>query len=111
MFDEYIGLAGMALLILAWIPETRQNWRERGQNLSLNFVCLYLFGALFLAYHAYRINDGVFLLLNALAALIALFNAAIILTRPKTGAGIESRRAKGVLQAKNARPQASRKKK
>ena len=84
MFEEYIGLAGMALLIIAWIPETRQNWKEKGRNLNLNFVGLYLFGALFLAYHAFVIDDQIFLLLNVLATLIAVFNAAIILTH---GAG------------------------
>ena len=72
----------MALLIIAWIPETLQNWRERGRNLNLKFVCLYLFGDIFLAYHAYTINDGVFLLLNVLAGLIAIFNAAVILLHP-----------------------------
>ncbi len=83
MFEEYIGIAGLALLIIAWIPETLQNWREKGRNLNLKFVCLYLSGSLFLAYHAFVINDAVFTWLNGLAALLAMFNAVIILSRPK----------------------------
>ncbi|MCL6088794.1 MAG: hypothetical protein M1530_01365 [Candidatus Marsarchaeota archaeon] len=83
LFDEYIGLAGLVLILIAWIPETMQNWREKGRNLSLKFVALYLFGSLFLTYHAFTLNDMVFLTLNGLATLIALFNAAIILTHPK----------------------------
>ncbi|VVB57281.1 Uncharacterised protein [uncultured archaeon] len=80
MCFEYVGLAGMVLIILAWIPETIQNCREKGRNLNLKFVALYLFGSLFLAYHALTINDEVFLALNGLATLIALFNASLILS-------------------------------
>lgn len=83
MFEEYIGIAGLVLLIIAWIPETLQNWRERGRNLNLKFVCLYLFGSLFLAYHAFAINDAIFTWLNGLAAFMALFNAVVIFSRPR----------------------------
>ncbi len=89
---EYIGIAGLALLIIAWIPETLQNWREKGKNLNLKFVCLYLFGSLFLAYHAYLINDAIFTWLNGLAAIMAMFNAVVILSRPKAGGKSGGRR-------------------
>ncbi len=83
LFDEYIGPAGLLLLLLAWIPETMQNWKEKGRNLNLRFVALYFLGSLALASHAYVLQDMVFVLLNGLATLIALFNGAIILTHPK----------------------------
>ncbi|MFH1306341.1 MAG: hypothetical protein ABIH83_01630 [Candidatus Micrarchaeota archaeon] len=79
MVSEYLGTAGMVLIIIAWIPETIQNWKEKGKNLNLKFVALYLFGSLFLTYHAWVIQDFVFLTLNLLATLIAIFNAFIIL--------------------------------
>ncbi len=83
MLDAYVGLAGMLLILIAWIPETIQNWKEKGKNLSLRFVALYLFGSLFLAYHAYALEDPVFLALNGLAALIAVFNAYLIMANRK----------------------------
>ncbi len=83
MSDVYIGLAGMLLIVLAWIPETLQNWKQKGKNLSLKFAVLYFFGSLFLAYHAYALDDPVFLALNGLAGLIAIFNACLILAGPK----------------------------
>jgi MtN3 and saliva related transmembrane protein len=84
MFGEYVSIIGLVMLIIAWIPETVQNWRERGRNLNLKFVLLYLFGSLFLAYHAVIIRDPIFTYLNVLATLIALLNAVVILTRTKT---------------------------
>ncbi|PIT84855.1 hypothetical protein COU37_01190 [Candidatus Micrarchaeota archaeon CG10_big_fil_rev_8_21_14_0_10_45_29] len=79
MVLQYLGFAGLALLVIAWIPETLQNYKEKGKNLNLKFVMLYLFGSAFLAAHAYLINDFIFMALNSLAALIALANACIII--------------------------------
>ena len=76
---DLLGLLGMALILIAWLPETWQNYKERGRNLNLKFVLLYLFGSAFLAYHAYLINDVVFLTLNAIATLVALINGYLIL--------------------------------
>ena len=75
----------MVLILIAWIPESIQNWRDKGRDLNLKFVALYLFGSLFLAYHAFTLNDIVFLSLNSLATLIAVFNMAIILSNPRNG--------------------------
>jgi len=78
MILQYLGFAGLALLVIAWIPQSLQNFKEKGKNLNLKFVMLYLFGSAFLAAHAYFIGDLVFMALNSLAALIALSNACII---------------------------------
>lgn len=78
MVEQYLGIAGLALLLIAWMPETIQNWKEKGKNLNLKFVLLYFFGSLFLALHAVAIGDMPFFVLNALATLIALFNACLI---------------------------------
>ncbi len=76
---DYLGLLGMALILIAWLPETWQNYKEKGKNLNLKFVLLYLFGSAFLTYHAYLLNDMVFLALNAIATLIAIINGYLIL--------------------------------
>ncbi|MCX6773428.1 MAG: hypothetical protein NTY68_00310 [Candidatus Micrarchaeota archaeon] len=93
MFEEYISIVGLALLIIAWIPETLQNWRERGRNLNIKFVCLYLFGSLFLTYHAVIIKDAVFMYLNSVATLIALLNAIVILTNTKAKVSRKAKKA------------------
>lgn len=75
----------MLLIFIAWIPETIQNFRERGKSLNYRFVLLYLAGSLMLAYHALELHDMVFLLMNALASLIAVANMLIILAGGKRG--------------------------
>lgn len=80
---DYLGLAGMLLILIAWLPETWQNYKEKGKNLNLKFVLLYLFGSAFLTYHAWLLNDMVFLSLNAIATLIALLNGLLILANRK----------------------------
>lgn len=92
MVLDYLGMLGMLLILIAWIPQTMQNWRERGKNLNLRFVALYLFGSALLAYHAIVINDMVFLALNGFATLIAVFNAFIIFSRPKKPNKIKKRK-------------------
>lgn len=82
MFEEYLSIMGLALLAIAWIPETLQNWRERGRSLNLKFVCIYLLGSILLAYHAIIIKDAVFMCLSILAILMTLFNAIVIIAHP-----------------------------
>jgi lipid-A-disaccharide synthase-like uncharacterized protein len=78
MLEKYIGAIGLLLLVISWIPQTLQNIKENGKNLSAKFVFLYLLGSLALAYHAYILNDFVFLALNSLASIIAIINFIII---------------------------------
>ncbi|MFA5108193.1 MAG: hypothetical protein WC492_01520 [Candidatus Micrarchaeia archaeon] len=83
---ELVGILGMIFIILAWIPETLQNFREKGKNLNFAFVGLYFFGSAFLAYHALLLKDTVFLTLNTIATIIALFNGYLIFAyRKKVG--------------------------
>ena len=82
---DYLGLAGLLFILIAWLPETWQNYKEKGKNLNLKFVLLYLFGSAFLTYHAWLLNDMVFLSLNAIATLIALLNGWLILANRKGG--------------------------
>lgn len=75
---EPIGTLGMLLLVIAWIPETIQNYKEKGKNLNPKFVVLYFVGATFLAYHALLLKDLVFLALNAITAILSIFNGYLI---------------------------------
>ena len=88
MCFEYLGVLGLLLILIAWIPETLQNYKEKGKSLNLKFVMLYMFGSLFLSYHAYALKDMVFFILNGLATVLGLFNFSIILLNkqcPKGG--------------------------
>jgi len=67
-----LGLAGLTLLVLAWIPQTVETVRRRHSGLVWQFDALYAAGSLVLAYYSLLINDLVFTLLNSLAAYMAL---------------------------------------
>ncbi len=71
---EYVGIVGLVLLIIAWVPETIKNWIERKITSRLEFLIFYVAGSLLLAFHAYLIHDLVFLILNSLAFILSFIN-------------------------------------
>ena len=85
MDTSFIGIVGLALLLIGWVPETISNFRQNGKNLDLKFAVLYFFGSVFLAWHALNLNDLTFVALNAAASAIAALNAYIILSNRKKG--------------------------
>ncbi len=70
----WIGIAGLALLVIAWVPETLTTIRERKSPLDLKFSLVYTFGSLGLMIYALLIHDWIFTLLNTLTTLMALLN-------------------------------------
>ncbi|MBR9704649.1 hypothetical protein GOV12_04505 [Candidatus Pacearchaeota archaeon] len=64
---SYIGIAGLILIALGWIPETLQIIKQKKNNLNLKFNILYTLGSLALVVYAVYINNLVFILLNGLA--------------------------------------------
>ncbi len=72
--DDIIGLAGMALIIIAWIPEIAQTIKKRQAQMKIEFIVIYFFGSALLAYSAWRLNYVPFLILNVIAATIPLIN-------------------------------------
>ena len=76
---ELIGMAGLILLLIGWIPETISNYRKKGKGIDFKFATLYFFGSVLLAWHALNLNDLVFLALNTAAAAMAAINVWIIL--------------------------------
>lgn len=71
----YIGLAGLILLLIAWIPETIKTIREKRSPVELKFSLVYALGAASLMTYAYLLGDGIFTILNLLTMLMALMNA------------------------------------
>ena len=93
-----LGLAGMAMVVLAWIPQTIETVRRRHSGLSWQFDVLYVAGALALTYYSISVNDLVFTLLNSMAAYMAAiglyYKIAEVMKagKRKTGKGKKKRR-------------------
>ena len=71
---EFIGTLGAVLLLIAWIPQTLRTIRTRKVGMERKFLYIYLLGSLVLAIYAYSLDDWVFLILNAVATLMAAIN-------------------------------------
>ena len=72
---EWIGIAGLLLLLLAWIPETLEVIRSRKTEMEIKFILIYTLGSVLLAIHSFFLNDLVFLTLNVLIVFSTLINA------------------------------------
>ncbi|MEK6972972.1 MAG: hypothetical protein AABW72_02965 [archaeon] len=71
---QYIGIFGMLLLVIAWIPETVEMIKSKKAHLNRKFILLYVFGSGSLIIYSYFIKDFVFLTLNSFITLMALLN-------------------------------------
>lgn len=74
MADITLGLVGLILLILAWIPQTLDILRTKTSRMNPNFALLYLAGSGTLTYYAWAIGDMVFMMLNGFAMVASLIN-------------------------------------
>lgn len=67
-----IGIIGSILLIIAWIWETWENYKEHKISMHLHFSILYIMGNLFLLYYSWKIGSLVFLILSIVLILAIL---------------------------------------
>ena len=77
---EPIGLFGLILILIAWIPETLKNLKERRVKTRTEFLILYMLGSLFLTIHAIILLDLVFIILNLLATILSGVNLVFKMT-------------------------------
>jgi|TARA_B100001971_G_C18048658_1_gene461590 lipid-A-disaccharide synthase-like uncharacterized protein len=68
---QTIGIIGLALLALAWIPQTYSIIKKRRSYINPKFGILYVIGSLILVYYSIQINDIIFLILNSFVALMS----------------------------------------
>ena len=68
---QTIGIIGLALLALAWIPQTYSVIKKKQSNINLNFGILYVIGSLILVYYSIQIKDNIFLILNSTVTIMS----------------------------------------
>lgn len=70
-YARYIGILGVILIALGWIPQTLEIMKKKKNNLNLQFNLLYAIGSLALTVYAVYIADIIFILLNGFAFLMS----------------------------------------
>ena len=66
IIQEIVGWAGLALLLIAWVPQTIDTIKAGKTEMNMVFILLYaLSSGLLTAYSIFN-NDTVFIVLNAL---------------------------------------------
>ncbi len=71
----YVGLAGLILLLIAWIPETVNTIKRKKTPAELKFSLVYALGSAGLMTYAYLLGDLIFTVLNLFTTLLALMNS------------------------------------
>ena len=66
-----IGIIGLILLAIAWIPQTYSVIKRKESNIDFKFGVLYVLGSLILVYYSIKINDIIFIVLNSVVALMS----------------------------------------
>ncbi len=79
MAEELFGVIGLLILTASWFSEAYQTVKENKAKVPITFACLYLVASALLAYHAFSINDSIFVILNVITGLIALMNIYYII--------------------------------
>jgi lipid-A-disaccharide synthase-like uncharacterized protein len=78
-----IGLLGMFLLILAWVPEIIETIKKKGRGLNLQYLLLIIGGDILLLIYSVQIGDLIFTLLNIILLFMALVELYYVLPRKK----------------------------
>lgn len=68
---QIIGIIGLVLLALAWIPQTYSVIKKKESNIDWRFGVLYVIGSLILMAYSIQIKDYIFLILNSIVALMS----------------------------------------
>ncbi len=74
MAEEILGILGLVILLASWFSEAYQAVKEKQSKIPITFASLYLVASALLSYHAFLINDLIFLVLNLATGIIALVN-------------------------------------
>ncbi len=73
--DDLFGLAGLGLIVIAWIPGIAETIRTKKAGMKKEFMAIYFLGSASLAYYGWQLGAMPFVALNGLAALVPLVHA------------------------------------
>ncbi len=76
---DYFGIIGLLLILAGWLYELAQSLKRKKSGVPLSFALLYGAGSILLTYHSFLLNDFVFIVLNAAAAIVAAINVFLSL--------------------------------
>lgn len=71
---ELVGIMGLVLIVIAWIPETIKTIKKLEKPARIEFLVLYFLGSILLTTYAILIRDLVFITLNGMAAILSGIN-------------------------------------
>ncbi len=66
-----IGIIGLILIVIAWIPEIVEIIKTKRNNLNIGFPLLYTLGSLLLVVYSIQIKNWIFIILNSSALLLS----------------------------------------
>lgn len=72
-----IGWLGLCILACAWIHDAIKILRTGKNTIPLRFTLLYIIGCVLLTIYSVLIGDTIFIILNAMAAISAIFHAIV----------------------------------
>lgn len=72
MPNDFFGLLGLGLIILAWLPGVLETLQSKKPGMKKRFMLLYFLGSASLATYAWQLQAFPFLMLNSLAALVPI---------------------------------------
>jgi lipid-A-disaccharide synthase-like uncharacterized protein len=70
---EFIGIIGAALILGAWVMETKESVKKHKALIDLQFSVLALAGNVALAIYSYFMNIPIYFWLNGCIALVIVF--------------------------------------
>ena len=73
--EEFFGLLGLILIVLAWIPGVAETIRTKKTAMTMEFIAIYFLGSLSLTVYGWQLNSLPFVILNGIAAIVPLVHA------------------------------------
>lgn len=71
MIIELLGILGLILIAIGWLPQVIEIIKTKKNHLNLKFNLLYAMGSLSLVIYAIYIEDVIFIILNGFAFLMS----------------------------------------
>lgn len=74
MMQEIIGIIGVALIALSWIPQAVQTVRTKKSGITLGFGVSQFVGSFFIILYSFMIKEPLFVILNVMAVILIGIN-------------------------------------